>query len=84
MLDLTASVSPKKPAGRKMTQKVLAPPVAATTVAKKRKNEFHWCRQEQKRLEELEWRYMKDGVRKVCVNFIGNSNDSDYVCSSDD
>jgi hypothetical protein len=37
VLDLTASVSPKKPAGRKMTQKVLAPPPAATTVAKKRK-----------------------------------------------
>jgi hypothetical protein len=38
VLDLIASVSPKKPAGRKMTQKVLlAPPPAATTVAKKRK-----------------------------------------------
>jgi hypothetical protein len=29
--------SPKKPAGRKMTQKVMAPPPAATTVAQKRK-----------------------------------------------
>ncbi len=37
VLDLTASVSPKKPAGRKMTQEVMAPPPAATTVAKKRK-----------------------------------------------
>jgi hypothetical protein len=35
-------------------------------------------------LEELEWRYMKDGVRKMYVNFSDNSNDSDYVCSSDD
>jgi hypothetical protein len=37
VLDLTASVSPKKPAWRKMTQEVMAPPPAATTVAKKRK-----------------------------------------------
>ncbi len=36
VLDLAASVSPKKPAARKIKQKVMAPPPAATTVAKKR------------------------------------------------
>ncbi len=34
VLDLADSVSPKKPAARKLKQKVMAPPPAATTVAK--------------------------------------------------
>ena len=70
-----------------MTQEVMAPPPAATTVAKKRKKtktNFTGAGTKKKRLEELEWRYMKDGVRKMYVNFSDNSNDSDYVCSSDD
>ena len=42
VLGLTASVLPKKPTGRKMTQTVMAPPPAAMTVAKKRKKKSGW------------------------------------------
>ena len=37
----------------------------------------------QMRLEDLEVRYMKDGVRKLYVNFSDDSNDSDYKGSDD-
>ena len=85
VLDLTASVSPKKPAARKMKQKVVAP-TPVTTVTKKRggnRKIFTGAGEKKKRLEELEFCYMKDGVRKMYVNFSDNSDDSDYECSDD-
>ena len=35
------------------------------------------------RLEDLEVRYMQDGVRKMYVNFSNDSNNSDYKGSGD-
>ena len=89
VLDLTASVSPKKKSPcRKLNQKVMtAPPVAAaTTVARKRKTtpkKFTAVDREKTRLEDMEVRYMKDGVRKLYVNFSDDSNDSAYKDSND-
>ena len=91
VLDLAASVSPKKkPHGGKLNHsKVMdAPPPAAdaTTVAKKRKmtgKKFTAAAIKKTRLEDLEVRYMQDGVRKMYVNFSNDSNNSDYKGSGD-
>jgi hypothetical protein len=57
---------------------------SSTAVAKKRrKKPISLAPVRKKRVEELEWRYMKDGVRKVPVTFSDDSNDSDYECSDD-
>ena len=110
VLDLTASVSPKKKSpGRKLNQKkvnqkkvmaaptaaaaklnqkmmAVPPAAAATTVARKRKmtpKKFTAVDRKKTRLEDMEVRYMKDGIRKLYVNFSDDSNDSDYKDSTD-
>ena len=75
-------------AAAKLNQKVMAAPpaAAATTVARKRKTtpkKFTAVDRKKTRLEDMEVRYMKDGVRKLYVKFSDDSNDSDYEDSTD-